>query len=173
VSRLYIIEGADGTGKTTLSNALLAETKGHLLHATFDKEWSIPEYHRALYESALTLLEYQDVILDRWSVSEEVYANAFRGGAQYSADEWMEHAMGKDVLNDPSQTVFIYCSNDSAIENHKENMKTREEMFDDMSPVVREYEKYMGRTALNWHRYDFTKVDMDMFVKMITIKENE
>jgi hypothetical protein len=52
-------------------------------------------------------------------------------------------------------------------------MKTREEMFDDMSPVVREYEKYMGRTALNWHRYDFTKVDMDMFVKMITIKENE
>lgn len=168
MNKLYIIEGADGTGKSTLATELLEKTKGHLIHGTWNKDWSIPEYHRAMYESALTLLEYQDVILDRWAVSEEVYSNAFRNGSKYSADEWMSKAMGEDVLNDPNQTVFIYCENENAVENHKENLKIRNELFDDMSPVVREYNNYLGRTALNWIRYNFNNVDMKEFVKEIT-----
>jgi len=168
MNRLYIIEGADGTGKSTLATELLEQTKGHLIHGTWNKDWSIPEYHKAMYESALTLLEYQDVILDRWAVSEEVYSNAFRGGAQYSADTWMEHVIGKEYMYDPELTKFIYCENENAVENHLENMKVREELFNDMSPVVREYQKYLGRTAINWVRYNFNNVDMKEFVKEIT-----
>jgi hypothetical protein len=77
----------------------------------------------------------------------------------------MEHTMGPDYMNNPKYTKFIYCSNDSAIENHRENVKNRKEMFDDMSPVVASYEKYMAKTAIDWVRYDFNKVDMNEFVK--------
>lgn len=171
MNRLYVIEGADGTGKSTLSKELLEATKGHLLHGTWDKEWDIPEYHRSMFDAAVKLLEYQDVILDRWSVSEEVYSNAFRGGAKYSADQWMTEQL-ESVDMSPEQVTFIYCENEKAVENHLANKELRTEMFEDMSPVVREYTAYMGRTALNWVRYDFTKVDMHQFVEEI-VKDEE
>lgn len=164
MTKLYILEGADGTGKTTLSQEILAQTKGHLLHCTWKKEWDIKEYFHQIHEAALVLLQYQDVVLDRWAVSDYVYANAYRGGATFEPDDFMLNTMGIATAVDKTMTRFIYCSNDKAVENHKENMKIREEMFDDMSPVVREYEKYMSETKLDWTRYDFTKVDMKEFV---------
>lgn len=170
MNRLYVIEGADGTGKSTLSKELLEETKGHLLHGTYDKEWDIPSYHRSMFNAALQLLQYQDVILDRWAVSEEVYSNAFRNGAKYSADQWMLEQLESEGMK-PEDVTFIYCENDNAVENHQANKEIRTEMFEDMSPVVREYTAYMGRTALNWVRYDFTKVDMHQFVKDIAKDE--
>lgn len=164
--RLYIVEGADGTGKTTLSNALLEKTKGHLLHGSWHKDWDISKYHTTMLSTAARLLEYQDVIIDRWAVSENVYANAFRGGSKYfDADEFMTFMLAAcEVKN----VTFIYCENENAVENHKANMKLRPEMFDDMTPVVEEYEKYLDKTTFEWNRYNFDKVDMDKFVKEIT-----
>lgn len=168
MTKLYIVEGADGTGKSTLCKELMEATKGHLLHGSWNKEWNIPSYHADMYNAALMLLEYQDVILDRWSVSEEVYANAFRGGSAYSADDWMQKIIGKKHMFDPKFTVFIYCENENVVENHQENVKIRKELFDDMSPVVRAYNEYLENTKINWIRYDFNKVDMHEFVKEIT-----
>ncbi len=163
-NKLYILEGADGTGKTTLSQEILAQTKGHLLHATFEKDWDIKDYHKKLFHAALSLMEYQDVVLDRWAVSEEVYSEAYRGGKKYDADNFMIDMISNSKMGNPEDIRFIYCSNDSIVENHENNKKLRDEMFDDMEPVVREYERYMGRTAIDWIRYDFTKVDMKQFV---------
>lgn len=165
MNKLIILEGADGTGKSTLANEFLEQTKGHLIHGTWKPGWDIPEYHEDMYDAALGLLAYQAVIMDRWAVSEEVYANAYRGGAKYSSDDWMADTMGAAINS--QDVVFIYCENENAVENHKENMKVREELFDDVEPIVREYEAYMARTAINWHRYDFNKVDMKEFVKEI------
>lgn len=167
-NRLYIIEGADGTGKSTLSKELLEETKGHLLHGTYDKDWDIKRYHDAMFASAMTLLQYQDVTLDRWAASEEVYSEAFRGGRLYSADAYMIDIISNSRMSNPQDIKYIYCSNDNTIENHELNMQTREEMFSDMSPVVREYEKYISNSPLDWITYDFDKVNMKEFVKEIT-----
>ena len=168
MNRLYILEGADGTGKTTLSQELLAETKGHLLHASFNPEWDIPKYHEDLFKAAIILLEHQDVILDRWAVSEEVYAEAYRGGSSCSADEYMTRLIGNDIVNQ-DLVKLIYCTNNSIVDNHNKNKSIRDEMFDDILPVVREYERYMARTALDWIRYDFTKVDMKEFVRELIV----
>lgn len=166
MNKLFILEGADGTGKSTLAREIQEATKGHLLHGSWKKDWDIPSYHADMFASAVTLLQYQPVIMDRWAVSEEVYANAYRGGAKYSSDEWMKDVF-EEFIN-PEDVVFIYCENENAVENHKENMKIREELFDDVAPIVSEYEKYMANTAIKWHRYDFNKVDMKEFVKEIT-----
>lgn len=165
-TRLYILEGADGTGKSTLANALLEKTKGHLLHGSWKKDWSIDQYHKVMISAAGRLMDYQDVIIDRWAVSENVYANAFRGGSKFfEADEFMEFMLQACDIND---VAYIYCENENVVANHKENMKLRPEMFDDMQPVVEEYERYLGKTMLNWIRYDFNKVDMNKFVEEIT-----
>jgi len=166
--RLYILEGADGTGKSTLANALLEKTKGHLLHGSWHKDWDIAQYHAAMINAAARLLDFQDVVIDRWAVSENVYANAFRGGSKYfNADEFMEFTMKACDIKD---VTFIYCENENTIKNHKANMKLRSEMFDDMTPVVAEYEKYLESTKYKWNRYNFDKLDMNEFVEGITAK---
>jgi thymidylate kinase len=162
--KLIVLEGADGTGKSTLAKEIAEQSKGHVLHGSWHKDWQIDEYHDDMYQAAEILLQHQTVVMDRWAPSEEVYSEAFRGGAEYSSDEYMRLLMGDKAL---SNTVFIYCENDNAVENHIENMKVREELFDDMSPVVREYEKYLGKTAINWIRYDFNKVNTKEFVEGI------
>lgn len=168
IKKLFIVEGADGTGKSTLCNALLDATKGHLLHASYSDKWKIIDYHTMMYTTAFDLLSYQSVIFDRWAVSEQVYSNAFRHGSQYSADNFMMRLIGGPQYGiGITNVVFIYCSNDDVLENHKENVKSREEMFEDMSPVVKEYEKYLNETNINWLRYDFNKVDMNKFVEEI------
>lgn len=166
-NKLYILEGADGTGKTTLANKILEETKGHLLHASYKKDWNIKEYHDDIFSSALILLKYQDVIIDRWAVSEEVYSEAYRGGKSYSADDYIIGILSKNSIYDYSNIKFIYCCNDKIVKNHERNKTIRKEMFDDISPVVNEYTKYINNTNINWIEYDFTKNDLDLFVKGI------
>ena len=162
MNRLYILEGADGTGKSTLAIELLEQTKGHLIHGTWKKDWDIRSYHSSMYENAIDLLKFQDVILDRWAVSEEVYSDAFRGGSRYSSDEYMMNCFNNISFEN---IRFIYCENDNAVENHKNNLKIRKELFNDMSPVVIAYEKYLSKTKFNWIHYDWTKCDMKEFVK--------
>lgn len=172
-TKLFIIEGADGTGKTTLANKILEETKGHMLHATYKPEWQaenywgIHEYHTHLFNAALNLMNYQDVILDRWAPSEEVYANAYRGQAKYSADNFMIDLISKSRMSNPENIRFIYCDNENVEANHEVNKQSREEMFDDISPVVKEYRKYIENSQVDWLRYDFNKNNIDDFVKEI------
>jgi len=168
MNKLYIIEGADGTGKSTLGKAIAEQTKGHILHASFDKEWNIKEYHDSLFKATLTLLEYQDVIMDRWATSEEVYAEAYRGGKKYASDDYIIDTITNSRMSNPEDIRFIYCSNENTVKNHEANQLIREEMFEDISPVIEAYEKYMGTTALDWINYDFNKMNMDDFVKEIT-----
>ena len=67
---IYILEGADGTGKTTLARKILDKTNGHYLHSTYDRYWDIQDYHQQIAESAISLDIYQDVVIDRWALSE-------------------------------------------------------------------------------------------------------
>lgn len=160
--RIYVIEGADGTGKSTLCRAIADQTKAHILHGSYSNEWTISIYHKAMLHAANLLLPYQPVIFDRWAVSEEVYANAFRGGSKYSADEFMD-----ENLRFFQDIKFIYCENENAIKNHIENSSTRDEMFNDITDVLAYYDQYLEESPINWIRYDFDKIDINEFVKEI------
>lgn len=157
---IYILEGPDGVGKTTLANEILKRTKGHLLHATFDDNWNIKEYHRELIRIAKQLSKYQDVVLDRWAISELVYGNVFRSGPSYNVNDFIFEEIY------PGEVVWIYCRNDNAVENHLKNQRTRKEMFESMEQVVEEYDKVIKETHyLNWRVYDYDKIDRRDFVK--------
>lgn len=160
---IYILEGPDGTGKSTLAGEISKQKDATVVHPYFNKKWDMASYHTAFIHFAE---ECHDagipVVLDRWTPSEEVYARVFRGGAAYDTDKMIQYYY--KVLNLP--IVFVYCRNDKAVENHLKNMEERDEMFDDMSNIVVGFDNYVEeRPWMNWKHYDFDKVDMERFVK--------
>lgn len=158
MGKIYILEGPDGTGKSTLAEELQRETKGHLMHLTFNKYWDMQAYYMAAYNAAIELSNYQDVIIDRWIPSEIVYGSVFRKGPSFKTSNIPEFDNAK----------YIYCWNEKAVENHLKNKEVRKEMFDDMTDVVNTFEGYIAASNLPWVKYNFNHVELSSFVKEIT-----
>lgn len=84
---IIILEGADGTGKTTLAKALCHELEADYIHATWSRELDcrMLEYHMNILSEAFE--KYHEtsrpVIIDRLWVSESIYAEVFRHGSRY------------------------------------------------------------------------------------------
>lgn len=156
---IYVLEGADGTGKTTLARKILDKTNGHYLHSTYDRYWNIQDYHQQIAESAISLNIYQDVVIDRWALSELIYGNVFREGPSYNVETTLKN------LDNEEWVTWVYCKNDNAIINHLRNKRKRKEMFNDMTEVTKEYDKYINISELEWIIFDFNKHNLDDFVK--------
>jgi thymidylate kinase len=166
MNKIYIIEGADGTGKTTLANEMATELNASIIHCTYDKNWNIFEYHKNMYAAAKMILPYTNVILDRFSLSELVYGNVFRDGEQYDVLSYMKQ------LDMDSKIKWIYCKNENAIENHIRNKKERQEMYPDMAKVVELYDSYIANDYdRKWNIYDFDEISRKEFIKRF--KEQE
>lgn len=161
MKKIYIIEGPDGTGKSTLANEIAEQKKASVLHCSFDKSWDIKQHHVDMFRAAKLIGQWMPVVLDRWSYSELVYGTVFRDKPSYDVKDFLfenEH----DLLN----AIWIYCRNDKAAENHKKNMQLREEMYDDMSEVAKTFDEFVKNDKdINWIEYDYTKVNMKDFVK--------
>lgn len=156
---IYIIEGPDGTGKTTLANRLAAETSGSVLHGSFDPSWDMNAYLTTMMSCARLISGYKPVIIDRWCVSEIVYGTVFRKKRLASMSEALiKEAAGRDDI------IWIYCSNDNAVENHIKNREKRDEMYNDMTEVVIAYELYIDESPIPWIPYDYDKDNLDLFV---------
>jgi thymidylate kinase len=79
--RVYIVEGPDGAGKTTLARQMALDLDARYVHFS-----SMPRVTFGLarmYVEAMlpALLGYQDVVMDRCWLSEVPYGRVFRGGA--------------------------------------------------------------------------------------------
>lgn len=168
---IVILEGPDGVGKSTLANAIADTTKGSVLHPYFDKSWDMYEYHRAMFACALMLCSFRPMVLDRWAVSEYVYAKVFRDGPSYDVPLMIDEAIEAAETNN-LKMVWVYCTNDSVVENHNKNKSKRDEMFDDMEKVSTVYDEFVNTKDVGWVRYDFlkdgTKKNLSKFVKKLT-----
>jgi hypothetical protein len=101
---LVVLEGVDGTGKTTLARELRALVPGAaVLHS------GPPQIHPAV-EYLAPLRSYPagtpDMILDRWHLGEEVYGHLYRGGSGLG-DHGFE--VVEDVLLSLG-AVLVYCN---------------------------------------------------------------
>ena len=160
---IYVLEGPDGVGKSTLAAEISKQKGATVVHPYFNKRWNMQEYHTAFIQFAEHCNDFEiPVVLDRWAPSEHVYGKVFRGGEAFDTRSLIDYY--RELLKD--ELVFIYCRNENAIENHKKHVEERDEMFDDMTEIVAGFDEYVKNTPeFHWHMYDFDKVDMVKFVK--------
>lgn len=163
MNKIYILEGPDGTGKSTLANEIAKHTKASILHCSYNKDWDIKQHHIDIFKAAKLIVQWMPVVLDRWAYSELVYGTVFRNKPAYDVKDYIfenEH--------DLASAVWIYCRNDEAAENHKKHMELRDEMYDDMSEVSKTFDEFIKADKdINWTEYDYTKVNIKDFVKEI------
>lgn len=157
---IYVLEGPDGVGKTTLANEIAAQKKASVVHSYFDKSWDIKQHHIDMLKASKIISKWKPVVLDRWAPSEFVYGTVFRGKPGYDVMGFLWEI--EDELKD---IVWIYCRNDNAVENHLKNAKERHEMYDSMKEVVTLFDEYIDGDDRDWIVYDFDKVNMEQFVK--------
>jgi hypothetical protein len=103
---IFVIEGPDNSGKTTLANQLMAKTNAHYLHATYKFKGRMMLYHIALLRKAVRIAETRPVVLDRWFPSELVYGNVYRNGPE---PEYHPNWMGLQWYARHLGISFTYC----------------------------------------------------------------
>jgi thymidylate kinase len=158
---MVIIEGADGTGKTTLAHGIAKWLDAQYIHCSYHPSWDIETYHRHVLHFAGKLEEQSsvEVVIDRWAISEAAYGNAYRSKPAYDTKALHDEAMRA------YNPTLIYCHNNQAIENHKTRLFERDEMFEDISPVVEQYENIMASgDYASYIPYDYTNMDMSKFI---------
>jgi len=135
---IFVLDGPDGVGKTTLAKRLAERTSGKYLHLTYRWKDKIHLYHDAAIRYAARL-QPQTVVIDRWWPSEAVYAKAYRGGSQ-----WPLYGRLADRIALKFGVMYIYClpdSVDEAVKRHAKLKGEREEMYDDIAEVADLYLK--------------------------------
>jgi thymidylate kinase len=147
---LIIVDGCDGTGKTTLAKAICERFNGIYMHNTYRWPTKMPLYHTAALHRALKLAKTRLVVIDRLWMSEAIYAEVYRGGSSWPH-------MGRMIDRIVRKHAGLYILTLSP-EGHKERfdkLKTeREEMYDNVEAVrIRYDELFHGGFAMHDRDY--------------------
>ena len=181
---LIVIDGCDGTGKTTLAEAICRRFNGRYLHNTYRWKDKMPLYHTASLHYALKLARHQLVVIDRLWMSEAIYADVYRGGSP-----WPHMGRTIDRIVRRFAGVYIITQSPAGHKEHFEKLKSeREEMYDDVDEVRSRYDQlflggYTGhdhdyvqqlsvhgmhtRNDVLPYRYDIEGTNLDAFADMV------
>lgn len=133
---IIVIDGCDGTGKTTLAKAICDKHNGVYIHNTYRWPTKMPLYHTAALHRALKLARTRLVVIDRLWMSEAVYAATYRGGSP-----WPHMGRMMDRIIRKHAGVYILAQSPA---NHFEKFQQlkaeRTEMYDDVEEVRRRFD---------------------------------
>lgn len=137
---IIIIEGADGSGKTTLANKLSAQTGYPLIHMSQPKD--AVEEQRMFIEYKDLICQNKNIILDRCWYSEMAYGPLMRGRSAISYP--MMFAL-EGILSRKG-ALLIYCKTDP--KKQFDNARKRGEDFittyDTFQAIYEMFEEIMG-----------------------------
>jgi hypothetical protein len=151
---IFVIEGPDGTGKSTLAKALCERLDARYRHLTYRWPKSMDLYHWAGFARSLADSARQPVVLDRWWPSEVVYAAAFRGG---TAGPQFHRMLDRVGLKHRVFYVLAKPKDKDAYVSHYEVLKgKRVEMYDSMHKV---YDLFSDWETTMQDRVDFMTYD--------------
>lgn len=148
IQGVIVIEGCDGTGKSTLAHELCKRYHGHYVHLTY-----IRDHTDSFFEQARVLDEAAKfdglTVIDRHWPSENVYAACMRKDHTLGAPARM---MDRVMLR--LGGLYILARHNSPDENqaaNKENAKAREEMYEDITSVAHRYDQLWSGLDAGWH----------------------
>ena len=161
---VFVIEGPDSAGKTTLANKLAKMTNAKIIHATYRFKGRMGLYHWAILRKAIRMSEHSPVIIDRWWPSEVVYGNTYRNGPEpdYSWEELHEWALKLGF----SYTIAAPFDWDSFWTFLQENYHNQDQLYKLDKNRINNIWYLYREMALDWkwklprdglfHRYDVT-----------------
>lgn len=145
---IIILEGADGTGKTTLANKLCEKLSAKYIHATWSRELDcrMLEYQMNILSEAYE--HYIDTslptVIDRLWLSESVYGTCFRNGSKFP---YQGRIIEKFI---DSIGGFTICCLSMDLEAHKKRFlelkDNRFEMYTSVETVVQLYNDFFYGT---------------------------
>lgn len=153
---IIILDGPDGTGKTTLANYYIKKYNAKYLHLTYRWVNNMFEYNTAAIELAAKWAnEGHLVIIDRLWMSNNVYDKAFRETVK---SPFLGRFIDRLVLRYGGQYIVCVPYKSREYLDHYETLKTlRTEMYSTMLKVYDEYERLWNQIELEkWphaHRY--------------------
>jgi thymidylate kinase len=101
---IYIVEGCDGTGKTTLAATLSRRHNMPIIH--FDRPRTVEEFDD-MFDMYIDFLQSNDnVILDRCWYSERVYGPLLRGKEAITLNQ--QHMLEHLVIEKGGQVCYCY-----------------------------------------------------------------
>jgi hypothetical protein len=181
---IIVIDGCDGTGKTTLAKAICDRFDGVYIHNTYRWPTKMPLYHTAALHRALKLARTRLVVIDRLWMSEAIYADVYRGGSP-----WPHMGRTMDRIIRKVGGVYILTQSPKGHKEKFEQLKTeREEMYDNVDEVRRRYQLlfeggFAGhdrdyvqqlsvfgmrlRDDVLAYRYDVEGRDIDVYIDMV------
>lgn len=144
---LYILEGPDGCGKSTVAKTIQSVTGYPIIHLTY---FSDPEKMQAQYDYIEGMLrdwlfnsgDGDGYILDRFLLSNKVYQTVFQNGPIVkNYDSLYKLIENQNMAN----VTYIHClpnDKDRYLEHFKKMKEQREELYTDMDKMSQVYDLY-------------------------------
>lgn len=157
-----LIDGPDGTGKSTLCNELIMRGYQYI-HS--NKPEDATKYFNAV---AHIMSNHNSVVLDRGPISNIVYSNVFDGGMGVADDDVLKKLMQNiDVI------VISLPEDKDRYMNDFNNLKEgRVELYDNMSSIYDEYKSQslfkdllVDKRVVYYDRYKVNKGEIKEFVE--------
>ncbi|MDY3800960.1 MAG: hypothetical protein SOZ95_02870 [Bacilli bacterium] len=141
---MIIIEGLDGTGKTTLANDLL--NKNYILI----NNNLTSESH---YDKYVNIIKTSDInsVSDRSFISEMVYGKVLSGTTKLSEEEFIN--LVKLYSEYETKIIYLYASKKILLERRKDDFKDSKVIFHLYQELMDEFER----------RLDYISAYIDVF----------
>jgi len=127
---IIVLDGPDGTGKTTLANVFKDIYGAHIIHSTWtpEKEEHMDRYHFGQLDAAEHISEEHNcvVIIDRLWLSDLCYSEVYRGGTDFI----YHHSISEVLKSHNALNVVCLPDDNIRFEKHFNKLLTeRDEMF--------------------------------------------
>lgn len=137
---IYVLEGPDGSGKTTLGKELAHRHQAHYMHLTYRWPKRMFTYHTAALERAIKIAQTRPVVIDRWWPSINIYDLAFRGKLTFEMAGRMLDRAG--LANGIVYVVCLPSDHDKHLAMFDERKAKGQEMYDSVVEVIDAYTEW-------------------------------
>ena len=162
--KVYILEGPDGSGKSTLGKKLKEAFDTQYVHLTYYKD---EEVMRTQFYDVIRRIntEKKGCVIDRFILSNIVYGIVFHNCKFVEGWKMFMDAMCRDWIKGKEIIICLPYDKKAYLEHFKKMTEEREEMYcsvEDMSKIYDLYEVFYEilshNPKVNVSRYDWMKI---------------
>lgn len=143
---LIVIEGCDGTGKTTLANLFAAVLDGEIVHCTSQT----PNNYR-YFDDILRLSRFKNIIADRWMYGQFVYQQPFERKLSN-----IERQVLEQTMNDMGVPVILVEADEKAVQERLDKRAEKVAFGLNVHEVMERFRQVRSESMTQWVTYRTT-----------------